>query len=174
MIEEKAVKIRLFFLDVDGVMTDGHISLNEEGVEETKTFDVKDGLGLEMLISGGVEVVVVTGRSSRVVETRAKYLGVNEIYQGVVDKGAICKRLIKEKGFERQEVCCVGDDLPDLAMFAEAGLCIAVADAVQEVREASDFVTSNKGGSGAVREICELLLKCQGKWDNAVSVFTGK
>jgi 3-deoxy-D-manno-octulosonate 8-phosphate phosphatase (KDO 8-P phosphatase) len=143
-------------------------------VEETKSFDVKDGLGLEMLISGGVEVVVVTGRSSRVVETRAKYLGVNEIYQGVVDKGAICKRLIKEKGFERQEVCCVGDDLPDLAMFAEAGLCIAVADAVQEVREASDFVTSNKGGSGAVREICELLLKCQGKWDNAVSVFTGK
>jgi 3-deoxy-D-manno-octulosonate 8-phosphate phosphatase (KDO 8-P phosphatase) len=174
MIEEKAVKIRLFFLDVDGVMTDGRISLNEEGVEETKTFDVKDGLGLEMLISGGVEVVVVTGRRSRVVETRAKYLGVNEIYQGVVDKGAICRQLMNEKGLKRHEVCCMGDDLPDLPMFAEAGLRIAVADAVKEVREASDFVTRSKGGDGAVRETCELLLKCQGKWDNAVSAFIGK
>jgi YrbI family 3-deoxy-D-manno-octulosonate 8-phosphate phosphatase len=174
MLEEKAAKIRLFFIDVDGVMTDGRIRLNEEGVEETKSFDVKDGLGLEMLISGGVEVIVVTGRSSRVVETRAKYLGINEIYQGVVDKGAVCKQLINEKGLKRHEVCCIGDDLPDLAMFAESGLCIAVADAVQEIREAADFVTRSKGGAGAVREICELLLKCQGKWDNAVSVFTGK
>jgi 3-deoxy-D-manno-octulosonate 8-phosphate phosphatase (KDO 8-P phosphatase) len=174
MIEEKAIKIRLFLLDVDGVMTDGRITLNREGVEETKSFDVKDGLGLQMLISGGVEVVVITGRRSRVVETRAKDLGVNEVYQDVVDKGAVCRQLINEKGFKRHEVCCMGDDLPDLAMFAEAGLCIAVADAVKEVREASDFVTRSKGGTGAVRETCELLLKCQGKWDNAVSAFNGK
>jgi 3-deoxy-D-manno-octulosonate 8-phosphate phosphatase (KDO 8-P phosphatase) len=127
-----------------------------------------------MLISGGVEVVVITGRRSRVVETRAKDLGVNEVYQDVVDKGAVCRQLINEKGFKRHEVCCMGDDLPDLAMFAEAGLCIAVADAVKEVREASDFVTRTKGGTGAVRETCELLLKCQGKWDNAVSAFNGK
>jgi 3-deoxy-D-manno-octulosonate 8-phosphate phosphatase (KDO 8-P phosphatase) len=174
MIEEKAIKIRLFLLDVDGVMTDGRITLNREGVEETKSFDVKDGLGLQMLISGGVEVVVITGRRSRVVETRAKDLGVNEVYQDVVDKGAVCRQLINEKGFKRHEVCCMGDDLPDLAMFAEVGLCIAVADAVKEVREASDFVTRSTGGTGAVRETCELLLKCQGKWDNAVSAFNGK
>jgi 3-deoxy-D-manno-octulosonate 8-phosphate phosphatase (KDO 8-P phosphatase) len=174
MLEEKAAKIRLFFLDVDGVMTDGRIHLNEKGLEETKSFHVKDGLGLKMLISCGVEVVVITGRRSRVVETRARDLGVHEIYQGVVDKGALCKQLINEKGFKRQEVCCIGDDLPDLGMFAEAGLCIAVADAVQEVREASDFVTMSQGGAGAVRETCELLLKCQGKWENALSAFTGK
>ena len=174
MIEEKAAKIRLFFLDVDGVMTDGHITLNEEGVEETKSFDIKDGLGLKMLISCGVEVVIVTGRRSRAVETRAKDLGINEIYQGVADKGVVCKQLMNDKGVKKHEVCCMGDDLPDLAMFVEAGLCIAVADAVKEVREASDFVTRNKGGSGAVRETCELLLKCQGKWDRALSAFAGK
>jgi len=174
MLEEKAAKIRLLFLDVDGVMTDGRIRLNEEGLEETKTFHVKDGLGLKMLVSCGIEVVIVTGRSSRVVEARARGLGVREIHQGVDDKGALCRKLIREKGLQRHEVCCMGDDLPDLAMFAEAGLRVAVADAVQEVREASDFVTRSRGGAGAVREACEWLLKCQGKWEDAVSVYTGK
>ncbi len=174
MLEEKAVNIRLFFMDVDGVMTDGRISLNEEGEEGTKSFNVKDGLGLKMLISSGVEVVIVTGRRSRVVEKRARDLGVHEVYQGVDDKRALCKQLINKKGFKRHEVCCMGDDLPDIGMFAEAGLRIAVADAAEEVREVSDFVTRSRGGAGAVREACELLLKCQGKWDHAVSVFTGK
>jgi len=174
MLEQKASRIRLLFIDVDGVMTDGRIELNKQGVEETKSFDVKDGLGLKMLISAGVEVIVVTGRKSIVVEKRAKELGIHEVYQGVDNKGTLCSQLINKKGFMRDEVCCMGDDLPDLAMFAAAGLCIAVADAVQEVRDASDFITKRQGGAGAVREACELLLKSQGKWDGAVSVFTGK
>jgi YrbI family 3-deoxy-D-manno-octulosonate 8-phosphate phosphatase len=162
VIEKKAAKIKFFFLDVDGVLTDGRITMNDRG-EETKSFDVKDGYGLKMIMAGGVGVALVTGRSSLAVEHRAKDLGVKEAYQAVSDKGALCKRLINDKGLKKQEVCCMGDDLPDLAMFAEAGLCIAVADAVIEVRETADFITKSKGGFGAVREACEWLLKCREK-----------
>ena len=163
MIEEKAARIKLVFLDVDGVMTDGRITINDRG-EETKSFDVKDGYGLKMLVSCGVEVVIISARRSQVVEHRARDLGIEEVYQGVTDKKALCNRLIKDRGLNKQQVCCLGDDLPDLAMFTESGLRITVADAVEEVREAADFITGRKGGFGAVREACEWILKCQGKW----------
>ena len=173
MTEEKAAKIKLVFLDVDGVMTDGRITMNSQG-EETKSFNVKDGLGLKMLMSGGVDVVIVTGRSSQVVEHRANDLGIEEVHQGVTDKNLLCRQIIKDREFTKQEICCIGDDLMDLPMFSEAGLCIAVADAVKEVREAADFITRSKGGFGAVREACEWLLKCQGKWQTALAPFAGE
>jgi 3-deoxy-D-manno-octulosonate 8-phosphate phosphatase (KDO 8-P phosphatase) len=173
MTEEKAAKIKLVFLDVDGVMTDGRITMDAQG-KETKSFCVKDGLGLRMLMSGGVDVVIVTGRSSQVVEHRANDLGIKEVHQGVTDKSLLCRQIIKDRGFTKQEICCIGDDLADLPMFSEAGLCIAVADAVKEVREAADFITRSKGGFGAVREACEWLLKCQGKWQTALSPFAGE
>jgi 3-deoxy-D-manno-octulosonate 8-phosphate phosphatase (KDO 8-P phosphatase) len=173
MTEEKAAKIKLVFLDVDGVMTDGRIIMDAQG-KETKSFCVKDGLGLRMLMSGGVDVVIVTGRSSQVVEHRAHDLGIEEVHQGVTDKNLLCRQIIKDRGFTKQEICCIGDDLADLPMFSEAGLCIAVADAVKEVREAADFITRSKGGFGAVREACEWLLKCQGKWYAALAPFAGE
>jgi 3-deoxy-D-manno-octulosonate 8-phosphate phosphatase (KDO 8-P phosphatase) len=173
IIEEKVAKIRLLLLDVDGVMTDGRITMNERG-EEIKSFDVKDGQGLKMLMSGGVEVVLVTGRRSRVVEQRAHDLGIGEAYQGISDKKALCRQLMAGKGLKKEEICCIGDDLPDLAMFSVAGLCIAVADAVKEVREAADFTTRSNGGSGAVREVCEWILKGQGKWHHAMTALTGE
>ncbi|MCD6295659.1 MAG: HAD hydrolase family protein [Deltaproteobacteria bacterium] len=173
MTEKKAGKIKLVFLDVDGVMTDGRITMDAQG-KETKSFCVKDGLGLRMLMSGGVDVVIVTGRSSQVVEHRANDLGIEEVYQGVTDKNLLCRQIIKDRGLMKQEVCCIGDDLADLPMFSEAGLCIAVADAVKEVREAADFITRSKGGLGAVREACEWLLKCQGKWQTALAPFAGE
>jgi 3-deoxy-D-manno-octulosonate 8-phosphate phosphatase (KDO 8-P phosphatase) len=173
MTEEKAAKIKLVFLDVDGVMTDGRITMDTQG-KETKSFCVKDGLGLRMLMSGGVDVVIVTGRSSQVVEHRARDLGIEEVHQGVTDKNLLCRQIIKDRGFTKQEICCIGDDLADLPMFSEAGLCIAVADAVKEVREAADFITRSKGGFGAVREACEWLLKCQGKWHAALAPFAGE
>ncbi len=174
MIEERAGKIKLLLLDVDGVMTDGRITVNEHG-EETKSFDVKDGLGLKMLMSGGVEVVLVSSRKSPVVEHRAKDLGIKEVYQGIADKRSLCEQLIKEKGLDKDEVSCIGDDLHDLAMFAESGLRMAVADAVKEVREAADFVTKSKGGFGAVREASEWILTCQGKWPSLLmALITGK
>lgn len=163
LIKEKAAKIKLLILDVDGVLTNGRITMNERG-EEVKSFNVKDGLGLKMLMSAGIEVVIITGRQSIVVAHRARELGIKEVCQGVTDKREVCRRLIDKKGLMKLEVCCIGDDLPDLSMFVEAGLRIAVADAVKEVREEADFVTRKKGGYGAVREACELLLKSQGAW----------
>ncbi|RLC32529.1 MAG: phenylphosphate carboxylase subunit delta [Deltaproteobacteria bacterium] len=161
-MEKKAAKIKLLFLDVDGVLTDGRIIMNAHG-EEIKAFDVKDGQGLKMLLSIGVEVAIVSGRKSRVVEYRARDLGIKQLYQGVNDKKSLCRQLIEERGLEKEQVCCMGDDLPDLAMFRESGLRIAVADAAEEVRRAADRVTKNRGGRGAVREVCEWLLACRGK-----------
>ncbi len=161
-MEKKAAKIKLLFLDVDGVLTDGRIIMNAHG-EEIKAFDVKDGQGLKMLLSIGVEVAIVSGRKSRVVEYRARDLGIKQLYQGVNDKKSLCRQLIEERGLEKEQVCCMGDDLPDLAMFRESGLRIAVADAAEEVRRAADRVTKNRGGRGAVREVCEWLLACRRK-----------
>jgi 3-deoxy-D-manno-octulosonate 8-phosphate phosphatase (KDO 8-P phosphatase) len=171
MLSEKASKIKMLLLDVDGVMTDGCITMNDRG-EETKAFNVKDGLGLKMLMSSGVEVVILTGRKSQVLALRAEELGIEKVYQGVKDKNTLCKQLRKVKDFKKEQVCSLGDDLPDLAMFMESGLNIAVADAVKEVREAADFITKSKGGFGAVRETCELILKSQGKWRGVLAGFT--
>ena len=162
-MEDKAAGIKLLFLDVDGVLTDGRITLNEKG-EEVKSFDVKDGFGLKLLMRDGIEVVIVTGRRSRVVAHRARELGIHEVYQGISDKRLVCRRLIEKRGLRKSQVGSVGDDLPDLAMFRESGLCITVADAAREVREEADFITSKRGGHGAVREICEWILKCRGCW----------
>ena len=173
MINEKASKIKLLLLDVDGVKTDGRITINDRG-QETKVFNVKDGMGLKMLMSSGLEVVIVTGRRSQVLAHRSKELGIEEVYQGVKDKNTVCQQLKKAKELKKEQVCALGDDIPDIAMFMESGLCIAVADAVQEVREAADFVTKNNGGFGAVREACELILKCQGKWRDALVAIAGE
>jgi 3-deoxy-D-manno-octulosonate 8-phosphate phosphatase (KDO 8-P phosphatase) len=156
-------KVRLFFVDVDGVLTDGRITLNERG-EEITSFHVKDGLGLKMLMSEGVAVVIITGRTSGAVVHRARELGIADLYQGSGDKGALCRRILEEKGIHRDAACAMGDDLPDLAMFRETGVAIAVADAAEEVRRQADYVTRSAGGHGAVREACEWILKQQGEW----------
>jgi YrbI family 3-deoxy-D-manno-octulosonate 8-phosphate phosphatase len=173
MLEVRAGKIKLLLLDVDGVMTDCHITLNERG-EEIKSFNVKDGLGLKLLMDAGIEVAIISGRKSSAVAHRAGELGIKDVYQGVNDKQALCRRLIRNKGYQKQVVCSVGDDLPDLAMFTESGVRVAVADAAEEVRQQADFITKNRGGSGAVREVCEWILQCQGKWSTLVKGFTGK
>ncbi len=162
-MEDKAIHMKLLFLDVDGVLTDGRITLNERG-EEVKSFDVKDGYGLKLIMADGIEVVIITGRRSRVVAHRAQELGIREVHHGISRKGPLCRRLMEERGLARSQVGCVGDDLPDLAMFQEAGLCMTVADAATEVREQADYITSRRGGHGAVREICEWILKCRGRW----------
>jgi len=169
----KTDRIKILFVDVDGVLTDGHITLNEKG-EEIKSFHVKDGLGLKMLMSAGIEVVILTGRASGAVARRAQELGIMDLYQGSKDKGAACRQILREKGLGKREAGCIGDDLPDLVMFGETGLRIAVADAVEEVRRKADFVTLSGGGHGAVREACEWILKRQGDWPkNGFTELTG-
>jgi YrbI family 3-deoxy-D-manno-octulosonate 8-phosphate phosphatase len=158
--EQKASKIKLLFLDVDGVMTDGRIGIMDDGVE-IKFFHSKDGIGLKRIISEGFQVVLITGRRSRALEIRAGELGIDELYQGVKEKGKLCREILEKKSLVREETGSMGDDLPDLEMFGETGLSIAVADAVKEVREAADFITRKRGGHGAVREACDWLLRCR-------------
>jgi YrbI family 3-deoxy-D-manno-octulosonate 8-phosphate phosphatase len=162
-IQSRAKKIRMLILDVDGVLTNGRIVINDRG-EEIKSFHVRDGQGLRQLMGAGVEVILITGRSSSALTHRGEDLGIREIYQGIKDKSALLKKLILEKHCNSDQVCCVGDDLPDIPMFRHAGLRVAVSDAAPEVKEAANWVTRLKGGEGAVREVCELILKSQGKW----------
>ncbi|MFZ0451296.1 MAG: HAD-IIIA family hydrolase [Desulfatiglandaceae bacterium] len=157
-MEKKAGGIKLLFLDVDGVMTDGCIHMSASG-EEIKSFHVRDGYGLKLLMESGVEVVIISGRDSGAVTQRAKELGIRLVFQGVKDKDEICRQVLTLKGLDKSEVAGIGDDLPDLALFEHAGFRIAVADAVREVREAADFTTRNPGGHGAVREACEWILQ---------------
>ena len=173
MLEDKAAKIKLLILDVDGVMTNGQIVINELG-EEIKCFDVKDGQGLKLLMGAGVNVIIISGRKSKTVEYRSKDLGIKEVYQGINDKESLCAELLEQKGLKPDQVCCIGDDLPDVAMFNRIGLPIAVADAVAEVRNAACYVTKNRGGNGAVREVCEIILKSQGIWTQILSSFMGE
>jgi 3-deoxy-D-manno-octulosonate 8-phosphate phosphatase (KDO 8-P phosphatase) len=165
MLTDWAAKIKLLILDVDGVMTDGRIHLNDRG-EEIKCFNVKDGQGLRLLMKARVDVAIITGRRSKAVEYRAKDLGISELYQGIDDKESLCVDLLEAKRLNKEQVCCIGDDLPDLPMFNRVGLPIAVADAAVEVRDAARHVTKKAGGKGAVREVCELILKAQGAWPN--------
>jgi YrbI family 3-deoxy-D-manno-octulosonate 8-phosphate phosphatase len=169
-MEEKAAKITTLVLDVDGVLTNGHITINDRG-EETKSFHVRDGMGLRLLMHAGIEVIIITGRKSEVVAHRAKELGIKEVYQGIKDKGALCEKLMRQKKIKKDQLCCMGDDLPDLPVFRMAGLSIAVADAADEVRHASGIITKNRGGEGAVREACEIILKTRGTWEEALSPF---
>jgi 3-deoxy-D-manno-octulosonate 8-phosphate phosphatase (KDO 8-P phosphatase) len=163
MTEEWAAKTELLILDVDGVLTDGRIIMNDRG-EEIKCFHVRDGHGLKLLMNAGIHVVIITGRKSKTVAHRARDLGIQEVYQGVEDKESLLKKLIQHKKVDKEKVCCMGDDLPDLPMFSQVGISVAVADASPELRTEADFVTKNRGGRGAVREVCELILKAQGKW----------
>lgn len=162
-LAEKALGLKLMVLDVDGVLTDGRVVLDAEG-REIKAFDVKDGLGLKLLMRAGIEVALVTGRGSKAVSRRAAELGIEDVFMDIADKKAVCRKMMAERGLNREAVCAMGDDLPDLAMFDESGLCIAVADAVQEVRGRADYITRRGGGQGAVREVAEWILKCRGQW----------
>jgi 3-deoxy-D-manno-octulosonate 8-phosphate phosphatase (KDO 8-P phosphatase) len=162
-LRARAAKVRLLVLDVDGVLTDGRIIMDHEG-REIKAFDVRDGHGIKLLRQRGIEVAVLTGRNSPVVQKRADDLGIPWIRQGVHDKVAAYEEIAGELGITDEETCFVGDDLVDIGLLKRVGLPIVVADGVQEAKDAALYVTKCPGGRGAVREVCELLLHSQGKW----------
>jgi 3-deoxy-D-manno-octulosonate 8-phosphate phosphatase (KDO 8-P phosphatase) len=161
--EGRAKGVQLLLLDVDGVLTDGTILLSSVG-DETKSFHVRDGHGMKLLMESGIEVALVSGRMSGAVEHRAKELGIRLVFQGVQDKRVVCREILATKGLKKSSVAGIGDDLPDLALFDFSGIRIAVADAAGEVLEMADVITDRPGGHGAVREVCEWILKLQGKW----------
>ncbi|MEO0476271.1 MAG: HAD-IIIA family hydrolase [Planctomycetota bacterium] len=163
--------IQLLVLDVDGVLTDGGLYVDDDG-KPSKKFNVKDGLGIKLAQRFGIGVAILTGKTSQVVEYRAKELGIEHVIQGSKDKGADITALAKRLGIALSDTAMMGDDLPDLPAFAVVGYKIAVGDAVDETKAAADFVTTKPGGRGAVREAIEHLLKARGKWDEAAAGFT--
>ncbi len=159
----RARLIRLLILDVDGVLTDGRLYFDAKG-EALKVFHVRDGHGLKMAQRGGLEVALVSGRRSDAAFQRARELGISRFYEGVRDKVTVLEELLAALNLTPREAAAVGDELVDLPLFHRVGLGVAVADAVPEVKAAAHWVTTLPGGQGAVREVCDLLLKAQGKW----------
>jgi len=162
-LKERLEKVRLIILDVDGVLTDGRIVIDDEG-RESKFFNVRDGHGIKMLLRFGIEVAFMTGRNSRVVAHRAKELGITEVHQGVWDKLAKYEEILAQKGLRDEEVAFMGDDIVDIPVLKRVGFSATVADAEEEPKRVVNYVTRRKGGRGAVREICDLLLKAKGYW----------
>lgn len=157
---DKAAKIGLLVLDVDGVLTDGRLHFSSDG-SEIKSFYVRDGAGIKALLRAGVIVAVVSGRRSAAVETRMAELGVQHIFQGCDDKAQVLQALMQEAGVVSEQVACVGDDTPDLPMFDHVGLAIGVADAHPEVIARAHWTTGHGGGFGAVREVCDMILSAR-------------
>jgi 3-deoxy-D-manno-octulosonate 8-phosphate phosphatase (KDO 8-P phosphatase) len=157
-----ARRIRLLALDVDGVLTDGSVTYSSAG-EELKSFNIKDGVGIKLLQRAGIEVAIITGRSSPMVERRAQELGIGTILQGREDKLTALRELCAERSLTLEECAYMGDDLPDLAAIRAAGVGLTVAAAVVAVSDAADWCASRDGGAGAVREACEALLEARGQ-----------
>ncbi len=164
---ERASKISVLLMDVDGVLTDGRIYLlAQPGGEaaEMKVFSAYDGAGLKLARLAGLRTGLITGRESAATSRRARELDMEFVYQGVAEKLAAYRRIVRSAHLEDAEVAYVGDDLPDLPILARAGLAVAVVNAVPEVKNRAHYITQASGGSGAVREVVELLLRAQGKW----------
>lgn len=154
---ERARRVRLLVLDVDGVMTDGRLHITAHG-EETKVFHVRDGSGVVAVQRAGITVAIISGRDSAAVTRRARELGIRHVHQGVTDKRTALDSLLQELQLHEDALACVGDDTPDLPMLERATLAVAVADAHPTARAVAHWVTASKGGQGAVREVCDLLL----------------
>ena len=169
-MNEKVARIKLLLLDVDGVLTDGRIYVDNNGVE-TKAFDVKDGHGLKLLQRAGIRVGLLTGRQSEVVIYRAEDLGIDIVFQGVKDKLKIYYRILEDLGLCDEEIAYMGDDLVDLPVLRRVGLPATVPDGCEEIKPFVKFISRRKGGCGAVREFCEYILKEGGFWNGVTSRY---
>ncbi len=163
-LAERITKIQFLICDVDGVLTDGGIVLDDNGVE-TKRFDVKDGHGLKLLQRAGIRVALLTGRTSQVVSLRAKELYITEVIQGAKHKKEAYHALQERTGYQDEEIAYVGDDVGDLPVLRRVGVAFTVQDAVDDVKAMVHYVASRPGGKGAVREIVQFILQTQERWD---------
>lgn len=169
-LEERCQAIELILSDVDGVLTDGGVVFDNQGIE-TKRFFIRDGLGVRLWQDAGYRFGLLTMRSSHVVKVRAQELGIEIIRQGTADKLSTLRQVLDELNLPPERTCYLGDDLPDLPVVRAVGLGVAVADACAELRAAADYTTSAAGGRGAVRETVELILKAQQRWDDAIRAY---
>jgi YrbI family 3-deoxy-D-manno-octulosonate 8-phosphate phosphatase len=169
-LEEKLKKIHLLLFDVDGVLTDGRITFGS-GDLEIKSFHVRDGHGIKIAMRSGLEVALVTGRTSEAVGKRARDLEISRVYQGIWDKKPVLAELLESLDLQPEEVAVIGDDVVDIPLLRRVGVGFSVADAPEEVRLAADYVTTRRGGRGAAREMIEVILKAQGKWNSALARY---
>jgi 3-deoxy-D-manno-octulosonate 8-phosphate phosphatase (KDO 8-P phosphatase) len=172
-IKEKLKKIKLLILDVDGVMTDGGIIMDSEG-RELKKFNVRDGHGIKVLQRYGIQVAIITGRKSKVVEYRAKDLDIKDVYQKVFNKKEVFEKILVKHKLSSDEAAFLGDDIIDIPVLRRIGFSAAVADAVDVVKKSVDYITKNRGGNGAIRELCDMILQAQGKWQEVAAKYDFK
>jgi len=169
MIEERAKKIKLLILDVDGVLTDGRIIYDNFG-DEIKCFNVHDGFGMSLLYRSGIKSVIITAKKTNIVKRRAQDMHVAAVYSDH-KKLKIYENVIRRFKVKDEEVCFIGDDLIDLPIIKRAGFSVAPPDAVEDVRNKSHYITKKEGGKGAVREVIEIILKSQGLWDKVTAEY---
>jgi len=160
-IVSRARGVTLLLLDVDGVLTNGLVTFTSEG-QEVKSFHIHDGHGIKQLLQAGVDVAILSGRQSAVVERRAAELGIGEVHQGVDDKLVVYQEVIARRRLHDRNVAYVGDDVPDLAILQRVGLAVAVRNGHDVVKRSAHYTTTRKGGEGAVREVCDLILRAKG------------
>lgn len=169
----RAAKVKLLLLDVDGVLTDGSITYSDEGVE-LKTFNSRDGFGLNLLRQAGVEVGIITARTSQALVRRCQDLRIEHLFQGKRNKVEVFRQLIAELGLQPEEVAYMGDDWLDLPLLGQVGLAATVADGVPEMKEAVHFVCKRGGGRGAVREVCDLIIDSKGMYQQLLDKYLAR
>lgn len=171
-LDERMQQIKLVLCDVDGVLTNGGIIFDNQGIE-TKRFHIRDGMGIKLWQRAGHRFGLITGRSSHVVQIRAGELGIDIVRQGFEDKLTVVRPLLAELDVAAENTCYIGDDLPDLPVLRHVGLAVAVADAARDVKETAHHTTKLPGGGGAVREVLEEILRVQGRWDELIHRYIG-
>ncbi len=169
-IAQKAQKIKLLILDVDGVLTNNMLIYSEDG-QEHKAFHTRDGHGMELLQKSQVDIGIITGRKSQLVTNRMNDLNVKHVYQGVPDKLPTFLKLVKELNLSLDEIAYIGDDILDLPILTRIGLAITPADGDDEVKSRVDYVSPFSGGKGCVRETCEIIMRSQGSWQQHMDFF---
>lgn len=166
---DRAGTVKLLVLDVDGVLTNGQVFVGDNGKESLKAFDIQDGLGIKLLEKIGILTAIITGRSSQMVLTRCEELGIRHVQMGVENKAVALEKIVQALGLKSSDCAVMGDDWPDFQMMKFAGLKVCPAQGHEAVKEIAHFVTSRPGGSGAVRELCDLILKAQNRYEELLS-----
>jgi 3-deoxy-D-manno-octulosonate 8-phosphate phosphatase (KDO 8-P phosphatase) len=170
LIEKRAKKIKLLILDVDGVLTDGRIIYANSG-DELKFFDVTDGMGLSLWSRAGLKSAILTAKESNIIPNRAKAMHIDKIYQNALRKLEVFEKILAEFGVSPEEVCFIGDDVVDIPVLKRVGFAVSVPNAVPEAKKEAHYITKREGGRGAVREIIDMILKAQGKWDEVMKRY---
>ena len=166
----KAAQVRIMIFDVDGVLTDGHMQYSAQG-EAMKSFYVHDGLGIQLLHRAGIATGIISARLTPIVDRRAADLGITHVYQGNHDKRVTFAQLLADTGYQAHECGFIGDDIIDLPLFARVGFAVSVANGHPEATSRADYVTRAHGGAGAVREVCDFILRAQNRYDAALAPY---